>query len=176
MTRFYHQIRFALEALLTYVYSASQNRGVTKQFAKRLSEKGVNLLEKLEKNKVDLSAAEEELNQLIQELNTHLPPFPEYTLYPQFDLGNESLQVTLQVIAFQQFLNQGLRAGQMDLDVEGPIFDEAMHLWRRIATPRIAPHDAMQELSYLIKRGNECLKGEEEFYPLPEPNFYSTKL
>ncbi len=174
-TRFHYQIHYAIESMLMYIYAVSSNKIVSKAYAKSLSEKGIKLLELLEKEKIELAAAEERLNGIVEELNSKLPAVPLFSAYPTFYLSNEPIQVTYQIIAFQQFLNQELRNGKVNLKDETPIFDETVQLWRKALTPRIPPKEAMRELSQLIRRGNDLLPQELQ-YPIPDPTYYTTKL
>jgi hypothetical protein len=174
-TRFHYQVRYAIEAFLIYVFALTKKEDIKKSFAKSLSEKGVNLLENLDKNNVDLEVVSQNFNNLVVTLNKNLPPFPLCAQYPPFLLTNETALVSRQVLAFQNFLSQELRNGSLKWNEEAPIFEAAIDLWKNVATPRYTPKEAMKELGLLIKKGNRFLTQEHQ-YPVPQFNQYATAI
>lgn len=171
----YKQLHYAIDTFLIHLYVLASNQLIMRSFATTLSEKGIRLLQNIEQKTIDLYEAGEKYNEAINALNRKLPPFPEANPYPFFELENESQQVSYQIVAFQEYLNQQLNRGKLSLQMQIPIFEASTFLWKKTTNFQLAPKEGMHKLSQLIKEGNHFLPTEER-YPVPNPSFYTLHI
>lgn len=164
-----HQVRFALQAMLRFAGVVKKNRVLPLETAKRIEEHSLTLMAQLEREERSAESIAEELNRLITVLNQALPAAPMGAKFPAFNQEDPSLQVKSEVVAFELYLNQLLRGGYLPLKEEGPLFEEALVLWRDLGL-LLSPKQGMQKLSELIAKLNKVQS--EDDYPSPDTNAY----
>jgi hypothetical protein len=119
------------------------------------------LLENVSQEKLGPLQATLELNALIGKMNFFLK-----APYPQVTADTEENLVKGEIVAFEHYLNQELKANHLTLKQEAPIFNDSLRLWEKIGVTLDAREGAF-ELAHLVKKTNQMLPLEEQ-YPLPD--------
>ncbi len=118
----------------------------------------VELMEKLESETITPSKGAFELNTLIEKMNHSLG-----APYPLMQTDSAENFVKGEVVAFERYLNQGLKVNQLTIQDEAPLFDESLTLWEQIGT-KLSAEEATSKLKSLIEKLNQLLP-DDEYYP-----------
>jgi len=124
-------------------------------------EKCLDLLEGLATEKIEGAKGALDLNALIEKMNQSL-----LAPYPSLPTDNLENFVKGEIVAFEHYLNQELKANHLTVQEEAPLFNESLTLWEQVGT-QLSPQDGVSGFSAIIEKLNQLLP-EEERYPYPE--------
>ncbi len=149
------KVAYAIEAFILFLNMA-QGADFTP-----LREEAVILSQKLIGDDLNAASATHELNLLIENLNRVLK-----TPYPALMTDTDENLVKTEIVAFEHYLNQGLKANHLTVHQEAPLFQDSMRLWERIGVSLTAKEGLFQ-FAALVEKVNHFLP-ENERYPVPD--------
>jgi len=156
---------YAIQTFMIFLNIAkvTQNQNVVDM--EEIREKSLTLLEKLMTHQIDPLTSIFQLNRLIEQANQLLKaPYPLSTAD-----SSENL-VKGEIVAFEHYLNQELKAQHLSLQDEVPLFNDSLILWEKVGISLTAK-EGVCKFAALVEKLNSLLP-REEHYPLPDENQY----
>jgi hypothetical protein len=155
------KVIYSIQALLLFLNISKEAKSLSNKEAEDLRAECLHLMELLGAEKITGRKGAFELNTLIGKMNQSLSaPYP--------CLQTDSLEnfVKGEIVAFEHYLNQELKANHLTVHEEAPLFNQSLILWEQIGT-NLTAQEGSSELSMLVEKLNKLLP-EEERYPDPE--------
>jgi preprotein translocase subunit SecA len=123
------------------------------------------LLERLIANQIDPLSAIFQLNRIIDQVNKILR-----APYPFFVTDTSENLIKGEIVAFEHYLNQELKAHHLTVQDEAPLFNDSLSLWEKVGVS-LSAHEGAKEFAALVEKVNAFLPKEEQ-YPLPDISQY----
>jgi len=155
------KVTYSIQALLLFLNISKEASSLNDQEVEDIREKCLDLMESLSSEKIEGVRGALALNALIEQMNHSLS-----APYPSLPTDNLENFVKGEIVAFEHYLNQELKANHLTVQEEAPIFNESLTLWEQVGS-RLSAQDGVSELSALVEKLNLLLP-EEERYPNPE--------
>lgn len=159
------RITFSIQTFLLFLNAAKQSKSLKVEQAEGLREEALLLLESLENEKVDQEEIVRQFNALITKMNGFLS-----APYPPFMTDTLENMVKGEIVAFEHYLNQELKANHLTVQQEAPLFNDSLHLWEQIGSS-LSPKEGVLGLFVIVEKLNRMLP-ETERYPFPDENLY----
>lgn len=151
----------SIQALLLFLNISKEAKSLGENVVEELRTNCLDLMEQLATEQMTGSKGAFELNTLIGKMNQSLS-----APYPSLQTDSVESFVKGEVVAFEHYLNQELKAKHLTVHDEAPLFNESLILWEQIGT-QLSAQEGASELSVLIEKLNSLLP-EDERYPPPE--------
>jgi len=156
---------YAVQTFMIFLNVTKETQKDNMQDFELCREKTLVLLEKLIANQSDPLSTIFQLNRLIEHVNQLLK-----APYPIFITDTSENLVKGEIVAFEHFLNQELKANRLTIQEEAPLFNDSLSLWEKVGVSLTAQEGA-SEFAALIEKLNRLLPKEEQ-YPLPDTSQY----
>lgn len=154
---------FAIQSFLLFLGVSKDVRNLDHALLDEIKVKSLELLTQLQAGQQDPISSALKLNKLIEEVNLLLgAPYPSL-----MSDTNENL-VKTEIVAFEHYLKQELKANHLSVQQEAPLFNDSLRLWEKVGVS-LSAKEGVCEFSALIEKLNQMLP-EEEHYPLPDEN------
>lgn len=155
------KVIYSIQALLLFLNISKESRSLSEHEAERFRNECLDLMEQLSAEKITGSKGAFELNTLIGKMNQSLS-----APYPTLQTDSVENFVKGEIVAFEHYLNQELKANHLTVHDEAPLFNQSLVLWEQVGT-KLSAEEGASELSVLVEKLNKLLP-EEEQYPNPE--------
>jgi hypothetical protein len=156
---------YAIQTFMSFLNIAKVTQTENSQNMEGFREESLTLLEKLIANKMDPLTAIFQLNRLIEQVNQFLK-----APYPLFVTDTTENLVRGEIVAFEHYLNQELKANHLTVQEEAPLFNDSLMLWEKVGVSLTAK-EGIYEFSAIVEKLNSLLP-QEEHYPLPDKKLY----
>lgn len=155
------RVSHSIQALLLFLNISKEAKSLGAELAHSIRERCLDLLGELAAGQIDGAKGTLTLNALIEEMNATLA-----APYPTLPTDTFENYVKGEIVAFEHYLNQELKAKHLTVQQEAPLFNMSLTLWEQVGTSLTAQQGA-SELSALVEKLNTFLP-ESERYPNPE--------
>lgn len=155
------RVSHSIQALLLFLNISKESQSIEVQEIEDIRSQCLDLLEGLAVGKIDATKGAITLNEIIEHMNHSLS-----APYPSIPTDNLENFVKGEIVAFEHYLNQELKAHHITIQEEGPLFNASVTLWEQVGT-RLSAQDSTAELCALVEKLNTLLP-EDEQYPFPE--------
>ncbi|MCC5831811.1 MAG: hypothetical protein JJU12_02065 [Chlamydiales bacterium] len=155
------KVIYSIQALLLFLNISKETNSLSEREVEEFRRASLDLMELLGAEKITGGKGAFELNTLINKMNQSLS-----APYPRLQTDSIENFVKGEVVAFEHYLNQELKANHLTIHQEAPLFNQSLMLWEQIGT-NLSAQEGSSELSLLVEKLNKLLP-EEEQYPSPE--------
>jgi hypothetical protein len=155
------KVIYSIQALLLFLNISKESKSLSENEAVELREQCLDLLELLGAEKITESKGVFELNTIIGRMNQSLS-----APYPILQTDSVENFVKTEIVAFEHYLNQELKANHLTIHDEAPLFNQSLILWEQVGT-NLSAQEGSSQLSLLIEKLNKIVP-EDERYPDPE--------
>lgn len=159
------KVTFAIQSFLMYLNISKDSQNLKQEQVESFKEKTINLLEKLSTDQADPLSSALELNTLIETMNGFLK-----APYPTLMTDTSENLVKGEIVAFEHYLNQELKANHLTVSEEAPLFNASLKLWENVGVS-LSAKEGVSQFSAIVEKLNSLLP-EDERYPLPEEEQY----
>ncbi len=156
---------YAVQTFMTFLNIAKETQTQHAAQIDECRERTLVLFEKLIVNQTDALGAIFQLNRLIEQINRLLK-----APYPVFATDTNENVVKGEIVAFEHYLNQELKANHLTIQQEAPLFNDSLNLWEKVGVSLTAKEGA-SEFAALVDKLNILLPNEEK-YPPPDSSQY----
>ncbi|MFZ0565384.1 MAG: hypothetical protein WAM28_04290 [Chlamydiales bacterium] len=159
------KVTYALEALLMFLNISKESQSLPPESAEQIRKRSLELLQKLGAGEVDSLVAAKELNEIVEQMNQSLKaPYP----FLMTDSAEEFVKG--EIVAFEHYLSQELRAHHLNAHQEASLFNDSLRLWEQVGID-LSAREGISEFNAIIEKLNRLLP-EEEHYPTPDEEQY----
>lgn len=156
---------YAIQTFVMFLNITQENQKMLAGEIEKYKEQAYVLMAKLAGGEIGPLAASLQLNGLIEELN-QLMKAP----YPSLVADSSENLVKGEIVAFEHYLNQELKARHLTIQQEAPLFNDSLNLWEKVGVSLTAK-EGVSEFAALVEKLNSLLP-EKEQYPLPDITQY----
>ena len=139
------------------------SKSLTSECVEKARAECLQLLEKLTSQEVESLGGAVRLNEIVEEVNKSLA-----APYPFFMTDTAVNFVKGEIVAFEHYLNQELKAKHLNAQQEAPLFNDSLRLWEQVGTS-LSAREGVAGFGALIEKLNRMLP-EEEHYPFLDEN------
>ncbi len=152
---------YSISTFIMFLNIIGENQRKLSQEIEKYREEAYTLLVQLTADELGPLAASLQLNQLIEKFN-HLIKTP----YPVLVADSAVNLVKGDIVAFEHYLNQELKANHLSLQEESLLFSDSLKLWEQVGVS-LSAKEGVSEFAALIEKLNSMLPDNER-YPLPD--------
>lgn len=156
------KIMYGIQAFLLFLNIAEQSKSLKKEQVEAFREETILLLEKLTEECDEVAI---QFNKIIATMNDSLS-----APYPAFATDSLENMVKGEIVAFEHYLNQELKASHLTVEQEAPLFNDSLHLWEQVGLT-LSPKEGIEEWAIIVEKLNGMLP-ENERYPSPDEEQY----
>ena len=156
---------YAIQTFIMFLNITQETQKHINGALEKSKEQTYDLMGKLVAGQIGPLAACGELNILIEKLN-QLIKAP----YPNLVVDSIENLVKGEIVAFEHYLNQELKANHLTIQQEAPLFNDSLNLWEKVGVSLTAK-EGVSEFAALIEKLNSLLPDDEK-YPLPDITQY----
>ncbi len=155
------KVSYAIQVFLLFLNVAQENKSISHEEMEKFREEAITISTHLQLKEVDISEALSKFNALVERMNSFLK-----TPYPTLLLDSPENFVKGEILAFEYYLHQELKANYLTVQQEKPLFNDALQLWEKIGTT-LSLQQGLSEFSQIVKKHNSYLPDKSKYPELP---------